>query len=279
MRKNIFLVFILAFTHSAFCQLQNPSFELWDAGDPIYWQTSNFYDPGTAIQSTDAHGGVFALNLNVVLDSNGTAVAPYAINSFPLTTMPQVLTFWMKGNLAGNNNINVSFTLVETDSAANMLAYGDQTFTSVSNVYQYKFLNILNLAGPSLLGQGNVYFAIGANVGNTPNINSSLFIDDLYLGIDNTSFEEQSKLDEVIEKVYPNPANEEAFMVFNQKKYGKVTLKLYDLMGNLIQEILNENMTEGRYKAEINTSQLNSGIYLCKLTIDDVDYCSKLIKN
>ncbi len=87
MRKNIFLVFILAFTHSAFCQLQNLSFELWDAGDPIYWQTSNFYDPGTALQSTDAHGGVFALNLNVVLDSNGTAVAPYAINNFPLTDL------------------------------------------------------------------------------------------------------------------------------------------------------------------------------------------------
>lgn len=110
MKKNILFVLLIASVVPCFGQLQNPSFETWDAGDPLYWATSNFYNPGTAIQSTDAHAGDFALNLNIVLDSTGAAVAPYAINNFPLTTMPQVLTFWIKGNLAGNNNVNASFT-------------------------------------------------------------------------------------------------------------------------------------------------------------------------
>jgi hypothetical protein len=278
MKKNILFKLFFFVANVAFCQIQNPSFELWDSGDPIYWTTSNFYDPGTAIQSADAHGGDFALNMNVVLDSNGTTVAPYAISVFPLTTMPEVLTFWIKGNLLGNNNINASFNLVETDSAANPLAYGDKTFTSLSNVYQYKFVNILALAGPSLLGQGSVYFAINAPVGSTLNVNSLVYIDDLYIGPDNTGIFNTSENEKVIEQLYPNPANDLAFMVFNLKRYSKITLKVYDLLGNLVQEVLNENMMEGRYKAEINTSQLLQGIYFCKLTVDDVEYGSKLIK-
>ncbi len=278
MKKYFFLVFILAFTHSAFCQLQNPSFELWDAGDPVYWQTSNFYDPGTAIQSNDAHDGDFALSMNVALDSNGIAVAPYALNIFPLTTMPEVLTFWMKGNLQGNNSINASFTLIETDTNANILAYGDQTFSTVSNVYQYKFVNVLPFLGPSLFGQGSIYFAITAPVGNSLNISSSVIIDDLYLGADNTGLLSGDKNKQIIEQLYPNPAREMAYLVFNKKEYGEVRLNVYDMLGNMVQEVLHENMPEGKFKAEINTSELNAGVYFCKLTIDGIDYSCKLIK-
>ena len=278
MKKCIFLVFILAFTHSAFCQLQNPSFELWDTGDPVYWQTSNFYDPGTAIQSNDAHGGAFALSMNVVMDTTGNAVAPYAINIFPLTTMPEVLTFWMKGNLQGNNSINASFTLIETDTNANILAYGDQTFSTVSNVYQYKFVNVLPFLGPSLFGQGSIYFAITAPVGSSLNVSSSVIIDDLYLGADNTGLLSGDKNKQIIEQLYPNPAQEMAYLVFNKKEYSEVRLNVYDMLGNMVQEVLHGNMPEGKFKAEINTSELNAGVYFCKLSIDGIDYSCKLIK-
>jgi len=278
MKKNLLFILFVFAANSAFCQLQNPSFELWDAGDPIYWQTSNFYDPGTAIQSTDVHGGDFALSMNVVLDTTGSPVAPYAINIFPLTTMPQVLSFWIKGTLQGNNTINASFTLMETDSAANILAYGDQSFTSVSNVYQYKFLNILPLASASLLGEGSVYFAINAGVGGVLNDNSSVLIDDLYLGVDNTGIVDLTQSESVIEQLYPNPAEDMTYLVFNQKKYGQVSLKVFDILGNLVQEVLNENMMEGKYKAEITTSALNSGVYFCKLSIDGIEYGSKFVK-
>jgi hypothetical protein len=278
MKKCIFLVFILAFTHSAFCQLQNPSFELWDTGDPVYWQTSNFYDPGTAIQSNDAHGGAFALSMNVVMDTTGNAVAPYAINIFPLTTMPEVLTFWMKGNLQGNNSINASFTLIETDTNANILAYGDQTFSTVSNVYQYKFVNVLPFLGPSLFGQGSIYFAITAPVGSSLNVSSSVIIDDLYLGADNTGLLSGDKNKQIIEQLYPNPAQEMAYLVFNKKEYSEVRLNVYDMLGNTVQEVLHGNMPEGKFKAEINTSELNAGVYFCKLSIDGIDYSCKLIK-
>lgn len=272
------MFFVIVFTGNGFAQLQNPSFEDWDAGDPLYWSTSNFYDPGTAIQTTDAHGGNFALNLNVVLDSNAVAVAPYAINNFPLTTMPEVLTFWIKGNLSGNNNISASFTLTEVDSTTNVLAYGDQTFSSINNVYQYKFVNILPLSGPSLLGFATIYFAINAPVGSSLNVNSSIKIDDLYIGVDNTAIRTIDANLNDIESVYPNPAEDLANLVFYHKNFGQVSLKIYDAVGTLIETVIDENMPEGKFKAEINTSDLKQGVYIAQLTTENGISCTKLVR-
>ena len=278
MKKIVFVYFIILLGGKGYAQLQNPSFENWDAGDPIYWSTSNFYDPGTAIQTTDAHSGNFALNLNVVLDSNGTAIAPYAINNFPLTTMPQVLTFWVKGNLSGNNNLSASFTLTEIDTTSNVLAYGDQTFTSINNVYQYKFVNILPLSGPSLLGFATIYFAINAPVGSSLNVNSSIIIDDLYLGVDNTGLNSIDRNKNEIESVYPNPAEDRTNFVFNHTSVGHVTLKVYDAVGNIVESVIDENMPAGKFKAEINTSQLKQGVYIGQLTTNNGISYSKIIR-
>ena len=170
------------------------------------------------------------------------------------------------------------FVLAETDSTGNVLAYGDQTLSSVSNVYEYKFANILPLGNASLLGQGSIYFAINAPLGSSLNVNSSIIIDDIYIGVDNTGIFDVSKPKEVIEKLYPNPTEDMAYLVFNQKKYGPVSLKVYDVLGNMVLEVLNDNMAEGKYKAEIYTSAFKQGVYFCILTTDGVDYSTKLIK-
>ena len=57
------------------------------------------------------------------------------------------------------------------------------------------------MSGPSLLGQGSIYFAINAPVGATLNENSSVFIDDLYLGVDNTSIYQVAQANEIIEEL------------------------------------------------------------------------------
>jgi hypothetical protein len=135
------------------------------------------------------------------------------------------------------------------------------------------------LGNPSLLGQGSIYFAINAPVGSTLNTNSYILIDDLYLGVDNTGIIEQTPSYDIIEKVYPNPAEDIAYLVFNQKKFGQVSLKVFDVMGNLVKEVMNESLMEGKYKAEIDVSALQQGLYFCKLISDGVVDESKLIKN
>jgi hypothetical protein len=50
-------------------------------------------------------------------------------------------------------------------------------------------------------------------------------------------------------------------------------------LGNLVQTVIDEQLAEGKYKAEINSALLNSGIYFCTLQLDELAYSTKLIKH
>jgi hypothetical protein len=115
-------------------------------------------------------------------------------------------------------------------------------------------------------------------VGSSLNLNSAVIIDDLYVGVDNTGFEEPKHNAGMIEKIFPNPAQDVAFLMFNKTAFGKVSLHVYDLLGNVVKEVINENMPDGKFKAEIDVSQLLQGVYICKLSSDGAEQVVKLVK-
>ena len=275
MKKTILILCtLLVSLHSYAQQFQNPSFELWFEGDPIFWTTSEFYNPGSATQSTEAHEGLYALKLTGFADT--IANQPYAGSDFTFTTMPEVLTFWVKGNLETGSFLSTSFNLVENDTAMNALAYGFLNIDTLTNIYQYKIMNVLPLLGPSLLGVASIFMYVGTTPGYTLSTNTQVWIDDLYLGPDNTALHPQ-KSDNAIEGIYPNPANENAFLTFNTKAAGQVNIALYDLTGNKVQDCMNESLPAGRFKVELNTSNLANGMYFCKANINSADFTIKLV--
>lgn len=68
-----------------------------------------------------------------------------------------------------------------------------------------------------------------------------------------------------IEQNYPNPFNPSTKIRFNLAVNSKVSLKVYNLIGEEVAELLNGQMNAGRQEAEFNASNLNSGIYIYKL--------------
>jgi hypothetical protein len=46
---------------------------------------------------------------------------------------------------------------------------------------------------------------------------------------------------------------------------GNVTLKIYDVLGNEIATLVNEEKPAGSYEVEFNASELSSGMYFYKL--------------
>ncbi len=276
MKKTILLFYFTLVIVSSKAQVLNPSFEVWGNGYPDGWITSAVDNSATALQSTDAHGGNFALQLQIANDSNGVATTAYAITNFPLTTMPQVLSFWVKGNLSGSNYLNASFLLSEHDTT--ILAYGEQNYlNNISPVYQYKFYNILPYGSPSLLGQAQISFFINTPFNTSLETTTTVTIDDLYLGADNTALHENNN-DSGIVQAFPNPTQDFCFLIFNQPQSGKAVIKVFDFLGHEVAEPLNEYLPEGKYKAELNFSELNSGIYFVRLYTNQNEYRTKIIK-
>ena len=56
-----------------------------------------------------------------------------------------------------------------------------------------------------------------------------------------------------------------------------VTLKVYDVMGRVVQTLVNESLQPGTYEASFDGSSLNSGVYFYKITAGDFSETRKLI--
>ena len=64
---------------------------------------------------------------------------------------------------------------------------------------------------------------------------------------------------------YPNPFNPITRINFAIPKSGLVTMKLYDILGREMMILVNEVMTPGDYKVEVNGETLASGVYFYRL--------------
>lgn len=68
-----------------------------------------------------------------------------------------------------------------------------------------------------------------------------------------------------LEQNYPNPFNPTTSIEYQVSANENVTLKVYDLLGNEIITLVNEQKSPGIYETSFDASQLSSGVYFYKL--------------
>ncbi len=64
---------------------------------------------------------------------------------------------------------------------------------------------------------------------------------------------------------YPNPFNPSTTINYQIPALNFVTLKVYDVLGNEVVTLVNEEKPAGEYEVEFNASSLSSGIYFYRL--------------
>jgi hypothetical protein len=68
-----------------------------------------------------------------------------------------------------------------------------------------------------------------------------------------------------LEQNYPNPFNPSTNIKFRISEFGFVSLKLYDVLGEEVASLINEEKQAGSYEVEFNAHNLASGIYFYQL--------------
>jgi hypothetical protein len=66
---------------------------------------------------------------------------------------------------------------------------------------------------------------------------------------------------------YPNPFNPSTTIKFALPVSGNVSLKVFDVTGKLVSEIVNGNLQAGSHEINFNASDLSSGAYFYKLEV------------
>ena len=76
---------------------------------------------------------------------------------------------------------------------------------------------------------------------------------------------------------YPNPFNPVTKINFAIPKSGFVTLKVYDVLGREVSTLVNEIKNAGTYKVDFNASNLSSGMYFYKVSVNGFTDVKKMM--
>lgn len=76
---------------------------------------------------------------------------------------------------------------------------------------------------------------------------------------------------------YPNPFNPTTNISFELPKSGEVSLKVFDMLGREVQELINGYQAAGAHQVQFNAENLPSGMYIYRLKSGSVELTRKMM--
>jgi hypothetical protein len=283
--KKILLFAIALLCVQLQAQILNPGFESVTANKPNNYNTAFYNYSSYQIRDTSAsHSGSHAAYIR------GLTAASYSLQGavlgvFSTTGLPSSLQGWYKCNIvAGDSLVFNPYLYQTTTSSPYAIAY---TYTTGStNVYK-QFTAPFNYTAFPITSADTVFVSIylsgqgfDAQSVHIPQTGTWAIIDDLQMGPDITTGIVESKIVDGIEKVYPQPSTNMAFMIYNLTEISVCELKLMDVAGKEVKTIFyDDKQTPGKYKAEIPVYDLAQGVYFAQLKVNGEIRTAKVIKD
>jgi len=248
----------------------NNSFESWTNGDPTDWLTTDFTGIADAVtQSSDAYDGSSSAKLEV-LDLFSNPYPPLLFsgdlngNGHPVSQRYANLKGFYKYALMGSDELLISVGMSTGDSVVN--GYGAIVIGTATNSWTEFNIPItyINNDVPSET-YITIYIADTSGTTNgTPGSNANI---DLLSFSGIAGVEQLSQLPEgfSLNQNYPNPFNPSTKIEYSIPEQSFVQLKVYDILGNEVATLINEEQSAGTYRADFTGSDLASGLYIAQL--------------
>jgi len=83
--------------------------------------------------------------------------------------------------------------------------------------------------------------------------------------------------DYALSQNYPNPFNPSTVIDYSIPESGLVTMKIYNVLGQEVAELVNEVKSAGKYKVTFDASQLTSGMYIYTITSGNYTATKKMM--
>jgi len=278
------LTFLIVFLGLTLLQAQQPlnsNFESWTSGEPTDWFTSDITGLVDGVsQAGSAYNGSSCVKLQVEDIGGGTAYPPYLFSLDPNTSLGHPVSEkhgslhgYYKLNPLGNDALAVVISM--NVGALNTVGAGGGILTAASSWTEF---NLPIFYTPGSLDPDNVviYFIVADTAGGTATIGSEAYVDYIDLTAP-SSVEQISGLpqDFSLSQNYPNPFNPSTTIEYSITEASFVQLKVYDILGNEVAELVNEEQSAGTYRADFIANNLASGLYVAQLKAGDF---SKTIK-
>jgi len=266
--RLLFAFLSFCFISISFSQPLNNSFENWTSGMLDEW----FIDSPQAVsQSGVAYNGASSAKL-AVIDLGGFAFIPImqsitsSFGGHPVSEKHGSLQGWYQSMPLGNDALVISVAMLEGTSNA-VGAGGIVISGTTSSWTQFTVPIFYNPGSPT---PDNTIITISmvdtSSSGESGNIGSMAYVD--YLTFTGPSAVEQINglpTDFELSQNYPNPFNPTTNIEYSIPEQSYVELKVYDILGNEVATLVNEEQSAGTYRADFIGIDLTSGIYFYTL--------------
>jgi outer membrane protein assembly factor BamB len=129
-------------------------------------------------------------------------------------------------------------------------------------------------SSPAIGSDGTLY--IGTHLSSTfqNHIRNLIAVRDTVTSVETN---ENEKMEYLLEQNYPNPFNSTTNIRYKISQSGRVTLKIYDLMGKEVATLLDRFQNSGSYDVIFQADNLASGIYFYTLSSGNFTAAKKLV--
>jgi hypothetical protein len=275
---TILLFFLLITNVNA--QIPNAGFENWTNGNPDDWTTYN--STGLVVdvtQSGDAHSGSSSAKLEVV----NYAGVPYpaelwTISGASLSSSPEALNGYYK--YSPTTSASEGGVVIELYKNGNIVGEGGDTLKAAAAYTQFSVP--IYYFSSDIPDSFYIWIAIG-DTSISGSTGSVAYFDDLSFGnatgiVANPNSPKTFQL----KQNYPNPFNPTTNISYYLPQQGFVRLNIYDINGQLIKTLVDENQIGGTHKVMWNGTnsfgkEVASGVYLYRLVSGNYNGIKKMI--
>ncbi len=81
----------------------------------------------------------------------------------------------------------------------------------------------------------------------------------------------------VLEQNYPNPFNPTTVISYSIPTASNVSVKVYDVLGNLVSTLVNQNQAANSYQVNFDASNLSNGVYFYKIQAGSYSSIKKML--
>lgn len=233
---------------------------------------------------------------SIVLQSGDNLASPDNVRGYGLLSAVKALTFpnlSVANGVFRLNKVFINENGIEPTSVFLNYSIGNNPFNKEAMIFNGR--HTYNFDFPIIFNPDTIrfYFAYCDSLGNTvrePEVSFYKFyygnlIIELdpanFTSVDVRNFETINKF--ILYQNYPNPYNPSTKIKFtipvtlSGVERSHVILNVYDLLGNKISTLVNEELPAGDYEVDFNATSLTSGIYFYQLSADSFNQTKKMI--
>lgn len=263
---KLFLTALL-FASNISAQIPNEGFEQWSGSNPVSWVSGNVEGFTFVTPSGNPLSGQFAARLETKSIMGNLVPAVLSAGSdgegFPVSQRHGQLSFYYKFSKTVSTAylfVSVGFKKGEDGIGAGVLAINTpaDNYTPVTIPVTY-----INEEIPDL---GVILIQVTDQNLSPAASGSYAEIDDLSFSILTDVNDESAGVNDFsLEQNFPNPFNPSTRINYQIAKDNFVTLKVYDIIGNEVAALVNNQQPAGKYSVDFNSANLPSGVYLYRL--------------